>query len=336
MLSCRHSAPDIGRVILDLYREAQEAGADSFPQEAFKRLEKFIRFDSCGISTFCLMAQGRHSLISQFSISVAVGEHAALRDEFVDVPQVVGNDGLLSRDPVFSKAVGHVGKSHRLEWEEIPDGPLREYAKRWEGVNAMAMVTSAPGQTVTSFSLWRAHVGNSFSAGDEALADVLLPHITQAISINRKIAVTALTGGSKQTCSLIADHQGLIHHIDDLALSLLRREYPGWLSAHLPQDLLDSLASSSTQRHVGRLVIITLRRQGTILVCAIQSRIAGEKLTPAEMCVVSTVVKHDSYKEAARRLGVSPATIRNHLHAIYGKLNIRSKSDLAKAFRDYD
>jgi DNA-binding CsgD family transcriptional regulator len=325
----------LGRFILDLYREAQEESVDQFPRSVFARLKSHIEFDSCGIATFYLSAQKGLSLISQLALNVVPNKHA-LRAEFVGAESHDPNAGLRSRDPLFTKAVRQTGKSHRLSWDEITGTALREYSSRSEGVNALAIATTSREQTVSSFSLWRAKKKSCFSLQDEVLADVVLPHITQAISINRKLTANAFVGNHRQAGAIIADPQGVIHHIDDFALILLRREYPGWLSTWLPDDLFAALAANSAQRHVGRNIVATLRRQANVFLIAVEARQPGEKLTPAELRVVSAVVKHGTYKEAARQLGVSPATIRNQLHSIYVKLGIRGKSDLARTFRDAD
>jgi DNA-binding CsgD family transcriptional regulator len=48
-------------------------------------------------------------------------------------------------------------------------------------------------------------------------------------------------------------------------------------------------------------------------------------LTPAEQEVLWLLLHQKSNKEIARLLGKSCATVRNQLHAIYGKLNVRSR-----------
>ena len=48
-------------------------------------------------------------------------------------------------------------------------------------------------------------------------------------------------------------------------------------------------------------------------------------LTPAEHEVLSLMLDHKTNKEIARLLGKSSATVRNQLHAIFKKLNVRSR-----------
>ena len=51
-------------------------------------------------------------------------------------------------------------------------------------------------------------------------------------------------------------------------------------------------------------------------------------LTMREFAVAEHYAAGLSYKEIARELGISPATIRNHIAAIYRKLEINNKAQL--------
>ena len=53
-------------------------------------------------------------------------------------------------------------------------------------------------------------------------------------------------------------------------------------------------------------------------------------LTAGEMRVVELLVRGARNKEIADRLTVSESTVKNHLHSIYIKLNVRSRRELAR------
>jgi DNA-binding NarL/FixJ family response regulator len=62
---------------------------------------------------------------------------------------------------------------------------------------------------------------------------------------------------------------------------------------------------------------------------------ADYQLTPHETRLLKLMVEGHNYKTAASELGVSVHTISFHLRAIYGKLQVHSKSEaVAKALRD--
>jgi ATP/maltotriose-dependent transcriptional regulator MalT len=51
-------------------------------------------------------------------------------------------------------------------------------------------------------------------------------------------------------------------------------------------------------------------------------------LSAREKEVVSLVCDEQSNKEIAPKLGVTEGTVKSHLHAIYDKLHVRSRSEL--------
>ena len=61
-----------------------------------------------------------------------------------------------------------------------------------------------------------------------------------------------------------------------------------------------------------------------------------DELTAREREVVDAVSRGLTFKEAARRLGVAPSTVSNHLYRVYQKLGVHSRSALAKLVHEHD
>ena len=57
-----------------------------------------------------------------------------------------------------------------------------------------------------------------------------------------------------------------------------------------------------------------------------------DRLTPREREILSLLAQGQLYKEIALQLGISPSTVRAHLHAVYGKLAVRSRTQAAVRF----
>jgi DNA-binding NarL/FixJ family response regulator len=57
-------------------------------------------------------------------------------------------------------------------------------------------------------------------------------------------------------------------------------------------------------------------------------------LTPREHAILSLLAKGRSYKEIATDLGISSNTVRNHLHEIYNKLHVQSRTEAVLKFLD--
>ena len=52
-----------------------------------------------------------------------------------------------------------------------------------------------------------------------------------------------------------------------------------------------------------------------------------EQLTPREREILAQLAKGFLYKEIGEQLGISLSTVRAHLHAIYGKLHVQSRTE---------
>lgn len=68
-----------------------------------------------------------------------------------------------------------------------------------------------------------------------------------------------------------------------------------------------------------------LRQSGTVI--ALADAAAQERLTPREIELLQVFALGQSYKEAARSLGISPLTVGNHVKAIYRKLEVNSRGE---------
>ncbi|QKG54985.1 response regulator [Hymenobacter sp. BRD67] len=99
-------------------------------------------------------------------------------------------------------------------------------------------------------------------------------------------------------------------------------------SLPLPQlkiHLLDVAAGGSPMSpQVARHVLEAFQRQPPVRVAATPAA----RLTPREEEIVAAVEQGLSYKMVAERYGLSTATVKNHIRAVYRKLEINSKGEL--------
>ena len=64
-----------------------------------------------------------------------------------------------------------------------------------------------------------------------------------------------------------------------------------------------------------------------------KSEPADKKLTPAELKIARMLDEGTANKEIADRLGLTESTVKNHLHAVYQKLNVANRRELATKLR---
>lgn len=93
----------------------------------------------------------------------------------------------------------------------------------------------------------------------------------------------------------------------------------------LKEHLLEVAAGGSPMSpQVARHVIQAFQRQPPVLVAAEPTR----RLTPREQEIVTALEEGLSYKLVAARYGLSVDTVKNHIRAVYRKLEINSKGEL--------
>ena len=59
-----------------------------------------------------------------------------------------------------------------------------------------------------------------------------------------------------------------------------------------------------------------------------------EKLTRREQEILALLAKGYLYKEIADQLGITLSTVRAHLHAVYEKLHVQSRTEAVVKFLD--
>jgi DNA-binding CsgD family transcriptional regulator len=144
-------------------------------------------------------------------------------------------------------------------------------------------------------------------------------------------AVVALRGARA-----IANLSGELQTRDGDFPTILRKEWPDWSPPVVAPDLLEALRRSPERRFVGRRISVSATLAHGMLFLVAKENGAVERLSPAQLEVATLVASGLSYKEAARRLSVSPATVRNHLHESYVKLGVRNKAGLAQRLSERD
>jgi DNA-binding CsgD family transcriptional regulator len=110
---------------------------------------------------------------------------------------------------------------------------------------------------------------------------------------------------------------------------LLQQEWPDWKGPRLPQTLQLSLASVGAAGFTGATIAVSMTRLGEMLFLRASRPSPLMQLSRRELSVARLYGLGHSYKEIARQLDVSPATVRNFLQRIYVKLEIRDKAELA-------
>ncbi len=98
------------------------------------------------------------------------------------------------------------------------------------------------------------------------------------------------------------------------------------LKSSTPEEILSGLdeliaGGAPMSRAVARRVVASFARPLTVK--------GGEEVTPREAEILDQLTRGLAYKEIAGALGISTATVKNHLARIYAKLAVRSRTEAA-------
>ena len=127
-----------------------------------------------------------------------------------------------------------------------------------------------------------------------------------------------------EAAAAVVDKKGQFHEAQPRFLDALEKHFPAHRQHSLPFPLpapgetksLDGL--SLRCEAMGDLYIVHLWPSGPL-----------DRLTQREREIVLAVAHGLSFKQAARKIGVAPSTVANHLYRIYRKLGVVSRTELA-------
>ena len=190
------------------------------------------------------------------------------------------------------------------------------------------------GDHLVGVSLSRTHKRHEFEAHQVRAATLLLPHFAQAR--RQKLALHHQSSGQihpAEGARAMASQDGCLMFSSGAVVALLQTEWPQWEPPVLPRELMLTLAHTSPPSYVGREIHITAMPFGRALNVCVQQRRKVPVLSAAQLNVARLTTRGLTHKEVARELNLSAHTVRNHLAAIYQKLAVRNKTELAAKWR---
>lgn len=319
-------------LLLDIYDSAQHCTIPDFNQYALTKFKNVLQFDSAVIVDFSAIQQ-------QKFIIQSIHLHDAPVEKMLDRPKAIGteslnkNGALSSRDFVLKKALAERGNSVIANLTEgVSDPNILDYCRKYETAHSLTFVSDQTTvHTVPTIALWRAVKTNAYSEKDADAANMLLPHILQARRINGRLNVFP-SSEPDGTSTALATPEGCLHFVDPEVIRLIQLEWKEWTPPLLPRLLIDSLRRNSEMIFVGVSICVKASVQGNMICMTItEKRRQQVSLSTAEYRAARLAAEGLTYKEIARKLDISPATIRNQLHSAYRKLGVSNKTALRNA-----
>jgi DNA-binding CsgD family transcriptional regulator len=315
----------IQSAVADLYRGVFNLPFETFKEETLQRLQTILPFDSA------VWGSGVHSTNEMLSLSF-LNQPLATLMTYATIWQ--------PQDFVRAAAVANPGRAFRNE--DVMALDRYHQTEIYLGFSKPAGIEHALGiverNETTDLGemvfLFRADPHDPFTNDDAALLEYLSPHLviawrqSQIAHHYRAAAEGAAVGFHEHDGYAVADHQGIVHAAGEDFCLAVRAVAPAWQGPKLPPELGPLHAGERASLVLGAYEF-TVRRANDRTLFAVAPRSGALGLSPAETRVARLYAGGLTQRDIAVRLGVSASTVRNQLSAVYLKLDVHSKIDLA-------
>lgn len=318
------SVEDFSDLLLNLGRESRALPMRAFQAYAMERLRRHLAFDAAIWGMTTQMEDDSHIVHDVYSEGTPenCGDQINFALKFTE-PRI-----LIARTCLSSPGICFNFGPEQLH-TDIRQMLVTQYFGAMHVLCTMSR-SDIP-QLLSFLSLHRSNAACAFSEDDRQLKQFLMPHLADMMQINRVMQIASVRSNtlSSQTAMAVVDEVGVLCAAEPGFGSHLRNEWPEWDGPFLPKPLLTAL-SSGRKRYIGMSFAFTFQQVYKSTLVTIARRTPADMLSPREYAVANEFANGESYKEVARHLGMSPATVRHHLRIIYEKLGVTDKGELSK------
>lgn len=316
----KNSLNEFSNFVSEMHERVRTDDAEGLARWAVGELSETLGFDAAWYGWADIRPEG---------VNIHANASLNLPDDYYDTWLTMSDDDLLAAKFLeVPEGVATYNRTDRLQ----TDGMV--YLADKYGLRKLATAMHTRPGRIASFYLSSYRVGRHSREWSDAEQEFLQCAVDQ-LSAAMKLS-TSEPGRAQEpgAVSIFVNENG----IGILGLSNLREQlgeiWPEWDGDHLP-DRLQSLIGVPGE-HI-------LTDRGLVVQCEDAPGLEGmglkkltlRRLTPFDLLthrereVARTLAAGKSHKEAARLLGVAPATIRNQTQAIYAKLGIGNRASLS-------
>ncbi len=317
-MSTQVSAALLSSLLLELGRGCQELALDEFRQHVLRAVRRYIQFD---VAWWAMVANDGADYRVHSSFQIGLPDQC---EELLNLTQKQNVVAVRCRDNL-NKAI--VFRPEDL-YADVSTAVLAQHMGIAQ-VLAVAVMDEHL-QQVTFLSFARRRQNPCFSESDRQLLELLMPHLVVMVDINYSAQISRWRAGEPAYRSGIAviDTQGAVHMADPAFLRLMRTEFSDWNGPRLPQPLVNACCHEPFS-YTGKSLFVHFCFAGRLLLATISQRSALDVLGNRERMIAVSYAKGNSYKQVAREMAISPATVRHYLRLIYDKLEVSDKAALA-------
>lgn len=307
--------PLLNRTILELHRAGRESAYSQFQPRALDIVGEIVSFDSAWWGNASAEPLEIHRLHLHNCDDSILETYTPYMDQDFFRAALMANPGKtinmsdlttrerFTRTELYKK----VGKRYHVEW-------------------SLGTLMLEPVSSLQEFlTLWR-HDGNRpFTETDRQAKELLMPHLTEAHRTARlnEVMNNGNAYGSKWA---LADDRGFLREASPDFIHTLRAKWPDWQGSRLPSPIVEPvIAAEACQFEDFK---IGIARKNPFRFLWVEDRGILDELSLREREVARRYALGKTHAEIAKELGLSPATVRNHLARCYRKLSVNNKAEL--------
>jgi DNA-binding CsgD family transcriptional regulator len=309
----------LGGVLLELYPLALGTAVSDFEPRLFDLLRRGISFESGWVGRVALIGDEpvmHNSCLYRLPLEYAEEWERLKRSD----PSVAFLQTVRGRPVPISMV------------ETEMSAEFRPFAEKYSLAHALVCLLDDPALGLHTFlSLFRHDLAAPFSRDDMAFVEAVMPHVASATTINRlhQIAQIKAVSGGPRVAVAICDGFGVLQFAESAFAEFMSLEWPDWKGPSLPEGMKLVGKTGGTSAFVGSKISIEARQESELVVLHVRPRPVSAGLTPKERLVTRLFAEGLTYKEVARRLELSPPTVKHHLRNAYAKLGVQSKGEIA-------
>ncbi len=306
--------------VLHLGRLARDRGASRFITDGLQAFSQLVPFASAWwgeMSGSCVDVSPRNWMHGRINLpeSFATEWHTCARnDKFSH--DTMSRPGEVLRDSGFND----------------PNEEVNAFARRHDLYYLMCITFELPESGLMFFvCLYRGIDASAFNDSEADLFSAFCDHLLQLWRFQVQDMIRFDTGNGASDFG-VARMDGSLLYVGATLCAAIERELPGWNGSMLPAQVIAQLQKAPCVMRLGRCAL-TLSPNAEHVILSLEAQSRGAMLAPRERTAAMLFAAGHSYKEIAKILELSPATVRTYLRNCYLQLGVKSKVELGSVLR---
>jgi DNA-binding CsgD family transcriptional regulator len=314
---------EFGRLLQSLYGTARETPVVSFQDAALELLKGPVGFQHAWWGSATVTSAGMSVHVMHL--------HNEPEDIFIDYEPVKHEDKTAFAFSAQGGGILNIDSSRWYQGKETSG--IKDFNKRHGNAHGLIAGEMNRNGVCHWTSLFRVDEERPYTRREQLLMGSLLPHVMEALTVNRLAHLEHLPGAGstgRRFHLAIADKKGFLYHAEHGFSDLVSNETRTRCRGRLPDAFMGSLMRRG--RFIGRSIVVLVSSDADLLFLKARPREAVDGLSAREHSIARLAVRGLQYKDISRRLGIAPATVRNHLQRIHSKLHARNIAELVRHF----